>query len=76
MSGHICSMCAQNRDVRFTSQSGHSSAPSPRPFGANRLHWAGYSITSSASCCRCKGTSRPSALAVLRLITSSNLMGA
>ena len=35
-----------------------------------------YSITSSARCWRCKGTSRPSALAVLRLITSSNLTGA
>jgi soluble lytic murein transglycosylase-like protein len=28
-----------------------------------------YSMTSSARCCRNKGTSRPSALAVLRLIT-------
>src|ERR1700730_2747771 len=35
-----------------------------------------HSITSSASCWRCKGTSRPSALAVLRLITSSYLNGA
>src|SRR5262245_38469939 len=34
-----------------------------------------HSITSSASCWRCKGTSRPSALAVLRLIASSNLVG-
>src|SRR5215813_10569710 len=34
-----------------------------------------HSITSSASCWRCKGTSRPSALAVLRLVTSSNLVG-
>src|SRR6516165_5548887 len=33
-----------------------------------------HSITSSASCWRCRGTSRPSALAVLRLITSSNLL--
>src|SRR5215469_6469122 len=35
-----------------------------------------HSITLSASCCKNKGTSRPSALAVLRLITSSNLTGA
>src|SRR6516164_611901 len=35
-----------------------------------------HSITSSARCCRIQGTSRPSALAVLRLITSSNLTGA
>ena len=33
-----------------------------------------HSITSSARCCRNKGTSRPSALAVLRLITSSNFV--
>src|SRR5262245_23933025 len=35
-----------------------------------------YSITSSARCRRCKGTLRPSAVAVLRFITSSNLTGA
>ncbi len=35
-----------------------------------------YSITSSARASRVGGTSRPSALAVLRLITSSNLVGA
>src|SRR5262249_16531732 len=34
-----------------------------------------HSVTSSARCCKNKGTSRPSALAVLRLITSSNLTG-
>src|SRR5262249_22308186 len=33
-----------------------------------------HSITSSASCWRCKGTSRPSALAVCRLMTNSNLV--
>src|SRR6266851_9008548 len=32
-------------------------------------------ITSSARCCRNQGTSRPRALAVLRLITSSNFVG-
>src|SRR5206468_2542647 len=35
-----------------------------------------HSITSSARCCRNQGTSRPSALAVLRLTTSSNVVGA
>src|SRR5947207_14421326 len=35
-----------------------------------------HSITSSARCCRNQGTSRPSALAVLRFTTSSNLVGA
>src|SRR5262245_66008466 len=34
-----------------------------------------HSITSSASCWRCKGTSRPSALAVLRLIASMGFVG-
>src|SRR5262249_38924979 len=34
-----------------------------------------HSITPSASCWRCKGTSRPSALALFRLMTSSNLVG-
>src|SRR5262249_13109694 len=33
-----------------------------------------HSITSSASCCRCNGTSRPSALAVCMLMTNSNLV--
>src|SRR5215510_14690499 len=33
-----------------------------------------HSITSSASCWRCKGTSRPSALAVWTLMTNSNLV--
>ena len=36
----------------------------------------GYSITSSARARRVGGTSMPSALAVLRLITSSYLVGA
>src|SRR5262245_51640772 len=36
----------------------------------------GYSITSSARASRVGGTSRPSALAVLRLMTSSYLVGA
>src|SRR5215831_19903607 len=35
-----------------------------------------HSITSSARCWRNQGTSRPSDLAVLRLTTSSNLVGA
>ena len=38
-------------------------------------HSSAHSITSSAICWRWSGTSRPSALAVLRLITSSNLVG-
>jgi hypothetical protein len=38
-------------------------------------HKLGYSITSSARASTVAGTSRPSALAVLRLIASSNLVG-
>src|SRR5262249_52806770 len=34
-----------------------------------------YSTSSSASCWRCRGTLRPSALAALRLMTSSNFVG-
>jgi hypothetical protein len=34
-----------------------------------------YSITSSASCWSCQGTFRPSVLAVLMLMTSSNFVG-
>jgi len=49
------------------------------PLSANSGHFAlqqiCYSITSSARCWRNQGTSRPSALAVLRLITSSNFVG-
>src|SRR3954464_4161748 len=37
--------------------------------------WRTHSITSSARASRVGGTVRPSALAVLRLITSSNLVG-
>src|SRR5262249_7548044 len=39
------------------------------------LHLRGHSMTSSASASNWSGTSRPSAFAVLRLITSSNLVG-
>ena len=42
------------------------------------INWSstnGYSITSSARCCRNKGTSTPIAFAVFRLITSSNFVG-
>src|SRR6266545_759163 len=37
--------------------------------------WRTHSITSSAVICMISGTVRPSALAVLRLMTSSNLVG-
>src|SRR5262245_36256996 len=40
------------------------------------LHLRGHSMTSSARASSCGGTSMPSAFAVLRLITSSYLVGA
>ena len=43
--------------------------------GAIRRHQLTYSITSSAVASSDEGTVRPSALAALRLITSSNLVG-
>src|SRR5262249_50703266 len=39
------------------------------------LHLRGHSMTSSARASSVSGTVRPSALAVLRLITSSNFVG-
>jgi hypothetical protein len=47
--------------------------------GGDLCRWlghGGYSITSSARCCSIQGTSRLSALAVLRLTINSNLVGA
>jgi hypothetical protein len=49
-----------------------------RPEQVQRTWWTkpcGYSITSSARASSVAGTSRPRAFAVLRLITSSNLVG-
>src|SRR5262245_32114856 len=48
----------------------------PQPAVSNRSKAAGYSMTASARASTVAGTSRPSALAVLRLITSSYLVGA
>src|ERR1035437_1028390 len=45
------------------------------PLCAKSRHRAAYSITSSARASSIGGTARPIALAVLRLITSSNLVG-
>jgi len=44
-----------------------------RPMHRRKQHR--YSITSSASCCKWRGTSRPSAFAVFRLMMSSILLG-
>jgi hypothetical protein len=67
-------------DVRFTPESGHVQCNSVCPLCANsglmhrsKQHF--YSITSSARVSSVGGIVSPSALAVLRLITISNLAG-
>jgi hypothetical protein len=47
----------------------------PEPDSCTAANKDRYSITSSALACSIRGTARPSDLAVLRLITSSNLVG-
>jgi hypothetical protein len=66
---------------RFSTKNRHSSARIQRPFRANfglvhRSKTAPYSMTSSARASSVGGTSSPSALAVLRLMTASYLVGA
>src|SRR6266404_300740 len=65
---------------RFTPESGLMSDIAPCPFRAtsglmHRSKRQLYSITSSARCSSDVGTSMPSAFAVFKLITSSNLVG-
>ena len=57
-------------------QSGHSRLTLECPLSANSGHCPTHSITSSARASSDGGTVRPSALAVLRLITSSYVVGA
>src|SRR5262249_55048295 len=45
------------------------------PAGSHQLAWRTHSITSSARASSMGGTSRPSAFAVVRLMTRSNLVG-
>jgi hypothetical protein len=67
--------------VRFTPESGHVRCTRPCLLWAKsglmqRSNWDRYSITSSARPMSVFGTLRPSALAVLRLMTSSYFVGA
>ena len=62
--------------VRFTPNSGHVQYISPCLLCANSGHRAVQSITWSARASSAGGTVRLSALAVLRLIASSYLVGA
>jgi hypothetical protein len=59
--------------VCFTPKRGHSVVLIGCPLSANSGHLAIHSIISSATNCIEVETERPSALAVLRLMTSSNL---
>ena len=63
-------------NVRFTPKSGHARCIRPCLLWAKSGHCATYSITSVARASRSGGTLRPRALAALRLITNSNLVGA
>jgi hypothetical protein len=62
-------------DVRFSPDSDQAADIPKGPICAKRRHRLAYSITSSAWESSVGGTLRPSALAVLRLIASSNLVG-
>ena len=75
------SLMGQNRKssmrayvFRFAPKSGHCATESACPFRANNGSQS-HSITSSARASSDGGTSRPSAFAALRLMTSSNLVG-
>ena len=64
-----------NHHVGFTPESGHSARLAACPLCANSGHSAIHSITSSALVSSAGGMGRPSDFAVLRLKTSSNLVG-
>ena len=72
--GSKADMCRALGDVRFAPESGHVRCTSRCPLSANSGHRV-YSITSSARASSSGGTLRPSDLAVLMLIRSSNLVG-
>ena len=61
--------------VRFTPDSGHVRATRDVRYVPIADMRCSYSITSSARVSSAGGTVRPSALAVLRLITNSNFVG-
>ena len=78
--GSIADISAWPCDVRFTPKSGHWWSEFGCPLCAKSRHSAlrkerRYSITLSALTMTDSGTVRPSAFAVLRLMTSSNLVG-
>ena len=78
--GSKADIAAPPTNVRFTPKSGHPPTRLECPLCAKSGHYAAqqkerYSITSSARATNDGGTSRPSILAVVRLIMKSNLVG-
>src|SRR5262245_39121131 len=63
------------RHVRFTPESGHVRCKHQCPLWAKSGHHKAYSITSSAISKNVSRIGKPRSLAVLRLLTSSNLVG-
>src|SRR5262245_40015994 len=78
---HVALVASANRPhVRFASESDRIAAQQRNDAQCQKRHEhrskpGRYSITSSASASRVGGMSRPSVLAVLRLITRWNLVG-
>jgi hypothetical protein len=73
--GSQADMPWSNRDVRFTPESGHPSASSRCQLCAKSRHQRAHSTRSSAMESTLGGIVSPSALAVVRLIVSSNFVG-
>ena len=74
--GSKADICAAISHVRFTPKSGHVRCNSACPLSARSGHSPPHSITSSALASTAGGNVKLIALAVLRLITSSYLVGA
>jgi hypothetical protein len=72
--GSLADICSAKGHVRFTPESGYVRVQ--LRLRARSGHRQTYSITSSARPISVSGTLRPSALAVLRLITNSYFVAA
>ena len=73
--GSKADIIAVNRHVRFTPKSGHRETSLVCPLSAKSGHRPFHSITSSARMRNDSGIGRPNVFAVLRLTTSSILVG-
>jgi len=72
--GSFADMDCHEIHVRDSFKNGRAATMPSGPPSANKRHSRGYSITSSARASKVGGISRPSFLAVLRLITRRNLV--